>query len=1062
MSETTYLSFTLAPEVVEDLSQRPSPFPNLLAELTYLDKYSRKIDGDDPFSPKERFWQTITRVTEGTYSILKDWCEARRIPWSEEKAQRSAAEFAQRAFDGKWSPPGRGYQMMGSRFVHERQNSAPLQNCAFSKTHDDDKGTDIYASMAFTMEGAMLGIGPGFDNSAAGEYYWATEDESADPTTFVIPDTREGWVEATDMLLRSLVKRPGAQPQRSIPIEFDYSEIRPAGTPIKTFGGEAAGPGPLIFLHDTLREIAADRDGLRLETEDVADIGNLVGKCVVSGNIRRTAEIFLGPFDEVKDLKDYRWDNDAQKYVGPKAHRGLWGHLSNNSAVVKVGNGTPYEEVVDYNFARSEPGLVFMDLIRDYGRLGDPADYKDQRAAGVNPCVTADTWVTTSSGARQVKDLLDGAVHSVVNGQSYHSSAFFSTGVKDVVRLDLADGRTLRLTADHRVMTTEGWVEAGDLDSGHDVVLHNHRDLAWEGLGSVSEGYLMGHLVGDGTFSGGRARVTVWEQDSDVQMRDTLRTSIEGLGVGPAYKGWSGPHGNGWSMLSTDGLTALADKFGIRQGDKHISPLVERASSAFTEGFLRGLFDADGSVQGSQNKGVSARLAQSDHADLQAAQRMLARLGVNSRIYLRREAGSRLLPDGAGGVAEYGVKTQWELVISNESLFTFRDRVGFSHSAKASALDAALDAYVRAPNRERFYSSVVSVTPDGTEEVYDVSVDEVHAFDANGMYVHNCGEQALESFECCTLVETYPTRCEDKADYLRTLKFAYLYAKAVTLMPTHWDETNAVMQRNRRIGTSMTGIAAFVESHGTPTLRKWQDEGFDTLSDWDRIYSEWLCVRESIKKTSVKPSGTVSKVWNVTPGVHWNVATHWVQRMRFPTDSPIAKMAEKSGYFLSESVTEVNTSILHIPMTSDAARAQHEVSVWEKMALAASTQRYWADNQVSCTLTFTEAEKKDLANVLRAYEGQYKAISMQPISADITVSTVKEEETAQEAYARLDQTEVGGYVQVPMHPIDERTYEFLSRDLNPVDLASIYDGEVATEEFEAEKYCNTDVCLIEQ
>lgn len=708
MSGHAYLSFQLDASVVEDLKGRPSPFPNLLAELTFIDKYSRKIDPEDPFSPKERFWQVIQRVTEGTYSILKDWCTERRIPWSEEKAQRSAAEFAVRAFEGKWSPPGRGYQMMGSRFVHEGRNSAPLQNCAFSSTYDESKGTDLFDSLAFTMEGAMLGIGPGFDTSAAGKYFWTTEDPNAEVEQWQIPDTREGWVDSTIMLLKRLVQTCDGGGKKQPRLEFDYSQIRPYGAPIRTFGGTAAGPQPLIDLHRTLRDLAKQRDGLVLETEDVADLGNLVGKCVVMGNIRRTAEILLGAFDDVKDLKDYRWDNDTQAYVGPKAHRGEWGHLSNNSAVVNVGDDIPYEEVVDYNFARSEPGLVFLDLIQSHGRLGDPADHADFRARGVNPC----------------------------------------------------------------------------------------------------------------------------------------------------------------------------------------------------------------------------------------------------------------------------------------------------------------------------------------------------------------GEQALESFECCTLVETYPTRCEDKDDYLRTLKFAYLYAKAVTLLPTHWDETNAVMQRNRRIGTSMTGVAAFSEKHGAPVLKQWQDDGYDAITDWDHVYSEWLCCRESIRKTSVKPSGTVSKVWGVTPGVHWNVASHWIQRLRFPEDSPLVLLAEKSGYYVSKDVAQPNTVILHIPMSSDASRAQHEVSVWEKMTLAVATQRHWADNQVSCTLTFTENEKKDLANVLRAFEGQYKAISMQPISSDISVSTVKEGETPQEAFARLDQTEVGGYVQVPMHPIDQRTFEFLASGLDPVDFTSIYEGEVRTEEAEDEKYCTTDSCEI--
>ena len=121
-----------------------------------------------------------------------------------------------------------------------------------------------------------------------------------------------------------------------------------------------------------------------------------------------------------------------------------------------------------------------------------------------------------------------------------------------------------------------------------------------------------------------------------------------------------------------------------------------------------------------------------------------------------------------------------------------------------------------------------------------------------------CAEQSLESYECCTLVETYLNRHESLEDFKRTLKFAYLYAKTVTLLPTHWEETNAIMQRNRRIGTSISGVANFADRVGLPALREWMDEGYKTVKSYDLVYSEWLGIRESIKMTTIKPSGTVS------------------------------------------------------------------------------------------------------------------------------------------------------------------------------------------------------------
>jgi len=187
-------------------------------------------------------------------------------------------------------------------------------------------------------------------------------------------------------------------------------------------------------------------------------------------------------------------------------------------------------------------------------------------------------------------------------------------------------------------------------------------------------------------------------------------------------------------------------------GDKRITARMERASSAFCRGFLRGLFDADGSVQGSQEKGASVRLAQSDVALLEAAQRMLLRLGMASCLYReRRVAGTTVLPDGRGGRREYATQAQHELVLSGANLARFAELIGFGDSDKAARLQSVLARYRRALNLERFTARVTRVTGEGVEAVYDVQVPGVNAFDANGLYAHNCGEQPLPPYGSCLL-----------------------------------------------------------------------------------------------------------------------------------------------------------------------------------------------------------------------------------------------------------------------------------------------------------------------
>src|SRR5690606_28767775 len=129
-----------------------------------------------------------------------------------------------------------------------------------------------------------------------------------------------------------------------------------------------------------------------------------------------------------------------------------------------------------------------------------------------------------------------------------------------------------------------------------------------------------------------------------------------------------------------------------------------------------------------------------------------------------------------------------------------------------------------------------------------------------------CGEQSLESYELCCLVETFPSRAESQEDYRRTLKFAYLIGKTATLVNTTWPETNRVQKRNRRIGTSVSGVTNFLSAHSLDPLTTWLEHAYADIQKPDEICSRWPCVPRSLKTTSVKPSGTASLLAGVNPG----------------------------------------------------------------------------------------------------------------------------------------------------------------------------------------------------
>lgn len=369
-------SFRLSEDFVSDYKDKKAPFGyrdaagNSVGEITFLRTYSRKKED----GTKETWVEVCERVVNGMYSLQKDHCKTNRLPWSDTRAAASAKEAFERLFNLKWTPPGRGLWVMGTDIVNKQRNSAALQNCAFVSTKEMNK-LDPARPFAFLMEASMLGVGVGFDDKGADKDFTIYEPTLGD--VYAIPDTREGWVESTATLINSYLK-----PDSKAPL-FDYKEIRPAGTPIKTFGGTAAGAEPLIKLHNYINKLFKGRKGEKITRRDIADIGNLIGVCVVSGNVRRSAELLIGRIDDTEflNLKNSEVFPERNSY-DPNSPGWAW--MSNNSVEATVGADLgPIVEGISRN---GEPGVIWLDVSRKYGRLADPANNKDHRVAGYNPC----------------------------------------------------------------------------------------------------------------------------------------------------------------------------------------------------------------------------------------------------------------------------------------------------------------------------------------------------------------------------------------------------------------------------------------------------------------------------------------------------------------------------------------------------------------------------------------------------------------------------------------------------------------------------------------------------
>ena len=1005
--------FSLAAEFLAEYEDT-QPEWGPLGYLVYKRTYANKL----PDGTTEEFWQTAQRVVEGIYQIQKGHCQGQGLPWSDSKAQRSAQEAYQRMFAFKWLPPGRGLSKMGTEHVF-KIGGACLNNCGFTSTKNignPDRVNAFSDPFTWLMDMSMLGVGVGFDTEGAGQVTLHKPTHSA---LHQIADSREGWVEYIEQFLQSYA-------DSAVPLpEPDYSLIRPKGAPIRGFGGTASGPQSMQLLTERLTKLFNLYDGKKVDSRCIVDIANSIGECVVAGGVRRTAEISFGsPADaEFLALKDFEGNPDAKNWA-------RW--ASNNSVIMDV--DSDFSGTALLTSKNGEPGYLFLKNAQEFGRMIDPPNGLDHGAEGANPCITGDTMIFTDQGPRQAVDLLGTAFNVIVDGQAYPSTSkgVFRTGHKPVYLLKTREGLSVKVTGDHKILQAskltrkkryETWTPAQDLSPGDLIVMNNLRDISWEGVGTKNEGWLLGSLLGDGHLRPERANLQFWGEEKEV-MRDVVLAAI------PEESRRSDMTGS--EVESRDMLTVgstyvlgLAEKFGVTADKELSSKALLTTSSEFHEGFLRGLFDADGSVQGTQVKGVSVRLTSVTRQHLSIAQRMLSNLGVASTLYEdRREAGLRDLPGGS-----YQCHSCHELVVANDNLQVFADRVGFATPSKQRTLEGLLDGYSRTMNRERFVVSVENLTYLGEQDVYDCTIEELHAFGADGLVVHNCVEQTLWDHELCCLVETFPSNCDDFADYRRTLKFAYLYAKTVTMVPTHNERTNAVMLRNRRIGCSQSGIQDNISKIGLRKHLEWCDKGYKYIRELDEIYSNWLCIRTSIKMTSVKPSGSVSKLPGVREGIHEAKGEYEIQSIRINDTSPLLARLEEAGYLIEDAINEQNTKVVYFPMHYPGQRST-PTSMWEQLELAALMQAYWADNQVSVTIDFDpETEGPQIQRALEMYAHRLKGLSFMPRSNH-------------------------GYVQAPKRVCDRAEYEEYKASLT----AYSFEG-LSTHEID-DKFCDGGLCEI--
>lgn len=326
--------------------------------ITYKRTYARRLDEEDINSPTEEFEDTVKRELRACKDQLG-------INFTDSEKEL----YYDTRLALKWSVAGRFMWQLGTSTV-DKLGLPSLQNCAGVVVDSPIR------PFTWTFESLMLGVGVGFNIQK--EYVYQLpkvhsnkikiqrfDSKDAD---YIVPDTREGWVKLLGKVLKAhFYKGEG--------FTFSTQLIRTKGAPIKGFGGIASGPEELCWGIEQISNVLNSRSGLKLRPIDCLDIMNIIGYVVVSGNVRRSAQIAVGDYDDLEFLKAKRWD------LGNIPN---WRSMSNNSIACDDIEKLPKEFWDTYN--EGEPyGLINLELSRKIGRTGE-TQYPDPNVVIFNPC----------------------------------------------------------------------------------------------------------------------------------------------------------------------------------------------------------------------------------------------------------------------------------------------------------------------------------------------------------------------------------------------------------------------------------------------------------------------------------------------------------------------------------------------------------------------------------------------------------------------------------------------------------------------------------------------------
>ena len=950
-----------------------------LQNYTFVSKYARWLEDKNR---RETWKEAVERVKNMMYTKYAEFGISEEINWAYDIMYKKKVLGSQRALQ------------FGGEPILKRH--AKIYNC-----------TSSYCDrLRFFQECFWLllcGSGTGFSvqkHHVAKLPTLEHDTVNGEGTKYVIDDSIEGWANALGVLLSSYFSKPVDEfkSYKNTHVIFDYSNIRAKGSSLASGVGKAPGYEPLANGLEKIRALL-DRciaDGQKkLRPIDAYDIVMHSSDAVLSGGVRRSASLALFSHDdeEMAKAKTGNWYID-----NPQRAR------SNNSALL-LKNETTFEEF-----------QTLMESVKEFGEPG--FIWSESKEMIFNPCVVANSTVVTDRGIKMVSELIDKPFNAIVDGLSYPShKGFWKTGTKQVIELQFKSGRVLKVTPNHKIMTTTGWKEARDINFGENVVINNHRSYPLESVANFNptssdwkKGYLLGLFLGDGNHSRSSSQLKWWGESKE-QYRREAYAMLSDIGFTNNHNTSEQNSVAVYSSIESKRLMQFAIDNDCMVGtSKRLSKKSICGSWNHISGLVAGYFDADGTVLVNNIKGSSLRISSVQLENLQNLQIALNALGIYSKIYKnRRSEGDRVMPDGNGGTKNYFCQASHELVISSDNIVRFAKYIPIKNIDKANKIQTIVNNYQRMPNRTNFIDTLINKTIVGELDVYDCTVEDIHAFDNDGVYVHNCVEIGMwpvdeetgkSGWQGCNLSTINCSSIEDEQDFYDRCKAAAIIGTlqaGFTKLDYLGEISCRIFEREALLGVSLTGI---MEKHDLVLSEKVLKAGAKIAVETNKEMANKIGINQAARVTCLKPEGTSSSMLGTSSGIHPHHAKRYIRHVQANVlEAPYQHFKKLNPQACEKSSWSANNTdeVIKFPIeVPDGAKLKNQLPAVEMLEVVKETQKNWVQSgknkslctqdylshNVSNTVTVKPDEWDDVTQYIYNNRKYFAGISLIPQSGD--------------------------------------------------------------------------------